>query len=168
MKLDWKKISQSDGYKSLKAAYTKSVQHFAVDKKEYHKEFIAILCRAEHFTCVRLKSINEYPADIKDNTEVFITVLEQWEIKRTYDWRNFYQGQFFAKAHSNSLKPNGIKVQLKRAKNSRWYDAKTKRIRRLNLRTEHNRKNATPKHKSRWDAHFKHHKKRLRAIESVS
>jgi hypothetical protein len=87
MTLDWKEISQSEGYRSLKAAYTRDVQecnksvqreHRPMRKKaEFFEKFQWVVSRAIHYAHHQSRSVSE--------------VLTEWEAKRRYWWLNYYQ-----------------------------------------------------------------------------
>lgn len=87
MKVDWKKLSKSAGYKSLKAAYVHDVQEAARsaarghrpmrDKQEFLKKLRWVIARAKHYAYHQNKSL-EY-------------ILNKWEKDRTFWWLNYYQ-----------------------------------------------------------------------------
>lgn len=96
MKIDWKKVSKSDGYKSLKNAYIRDVQNSADrfrkglrgrSKEEFRIRFKQAIGLAMHFS-------HKWQLPLE-------TVLDHWESKRDYWWINFYQ-----KDRVSSLKPN--------------------------------------------------------------
>lgn len=97
MEIDWKKVSKSEGYKSLKAAYIYDVQeehHRARrrimtmrNKSEFRRHFknvIGLAMKYSHYW--------DIPID---------QVLTHWENNRTYWWLNFYN-----EFRVSQLKPN--------------------------------------------------------------
>lgn len=91
-KIDWKKVSQSEGYKSLKAAYEHDVQRNNKDmlrgfnpmrnKDEFYRKFKWVIARALHYA-------NYWNQG--NLTEALIHVLNAWELRRSYWWLNYYQ-----------------------------------------------------------------------------
>lgn len=77
MNLDWKEISQSEGYRSLKAAMIQDIQCKHRSKKESNKKFQWVISRAMHYAHHQNRTI--------------IEVLNSWESKRDYWWLNYYQ-----------------------------------------------------------------------------
>lgn len=88
MNIDWKVVSQSDGYKSLKAAYERDVQdaHKTAqrgrrpmrDKQEFRKKFDWVIARAIHYAYHKQTTVD--------------VILNQWEAERGWCWYlNFYQ-----------------------------------------------------------------------------
>lgn len=86
MKINWKVVSKSKGYKSLKAAYVYDVQksvHRARkgwsdrSKEEFRYHFKRAIGLAMHYAH-------------KWNLPLEV-VLDHWESKRDYWWLNFYQ-----------------------------------------------------------------------------
>jgi hypothetical protein len=88
MKIDWKHVATTPGYKSLKAAYIRDVQEAETyrnrfgrrpmrEKEEFLHKFIWVIARAKHYAY-------KYERPIE-------SILDHWEEKRTYWWLNFYQ-----------------------------------------------------------------------------
>ena len=87
MNLDWKEISQSEGYRSLKAAYIadlqknhKQAQRSVLsmrNKKEFLDRFNWIISRAIHYAHHQYRSVGD--------------VLTEWESKRSSWWFGYYQ-----------------------------------------------------------------------------
>ena len=96
MKIDWKKVSKSPGYKSLKAAYIKDVtaKRRSRSKEEFYNTFQGVICRAKHYS-------HHTGEPIED-------ILTKWEESRSGWWYGFYKNKP-PKFHTNSLKPMGIK-----------------------------------------------------------
>lgn len=115
MKAYWKYLIQTAGYKSLKSTYIKTVQDkWATDrsKKEAYTHFQWIIGRAKHYAHHTGKPIGQ--------------ILNEWEHKRTYCWKNFYQDYNQPKFHSKSVKRKQRKGITKKTK-QRWTIAKKKR-----------------------------------------
>jgi hypothetical protein len=87
MKINWKEVSKSPGYKSLKAAYIKDVieaeeyraKHGSSSrgKAEFLKRFNWVISRAKHYSHVQGIPLSQ--------------VLNKWEAGRDYWWFNYYQ-----------------------------------------------------------------------------
>jgi len=113
MCIDWKQLAQSAGYKSLKATYIKAAQSAGKRKNpmrkkdELLKHFNWVICRVKHYAYYTGKSAEE--------------ILNDWEVKRTYCWLNYYQDCAQPKFHSNSKKQIGIKGLRKHYKKDSWY-----------------------------------------------
>ncbi|GEK52317.1 hypothetical protein [Vreelandella venusta] len=99
MHIDWKAVSRSPGYQSLKAAYMQDVQESKKhqnpmrDKEEFLTKFRWVIGRAMHYAERQGRSIEE--------------VLNEWEAKRDYWWLNFYQEGKQPKLSSG--KPRNVK-----------------------------------------------------------
>ena len=104
MKIDWKSLAKSKGYKSLKAAYIYDLNRKCCSrsKSKYLEHFNWAIGRAKHYAYHKNISIE--------------AVLNEWEEQRDYWWLNFYQNGNQPKFHSNSLKPIGEKGLKKRRK----------------------------------------------------
>ena len=81
MKIDWKKVSQSKGYKSLKGAYIKDAKTATTrgslrSKQEYYKRFQLVIGKAKNYSYHTGKPIEE--------------ILLEWENRRDYWWFSFY------------------------------------------------------------------------------
>lgn len=121
MKIDWKHLATTTGYKSLKKAYIHDVKDAAKQKHpmrrkaEFIRHFQWVIGRASHYAHHTGKSI-EY-------------VLDGWEFKRDYWWLNYYQDCKQPKFHSKSLKTPAMfvkKIEPKKEK-PRWPMARKKR-----------------------------------------
>ena len=77
MKIDWKKVSQSTGYRSLKAAYEHDIRKRYQTKRELLIKFRWVIGRAQHYAHHQNRAIEE--------------ILNEWESKRDYWWLNYYQ-----------------------------------------------------------------------------
>jgi hypothetical protein len=152
MKIDWKTVCQSAGYKSLKAEYTRSMQrlqrytgtkntwYVEREKKELKDKFQWVIARATH-----------YAHHINTTIDV---ILNDWEEKRSYSWQNYYQ-------ESNQPKLNKS-VFVKQRKTLNWlkFELKTSnsprskiyaKRRRFDFILEEQKKNSKRKGKlARW------------------
>jgi hypothetical protein len=110
MNINWKEVSRSPGYRSLKAAYIYDVQysekrkqkgfHPMREKAEFRKLFNWIIQRAVHY---HLNS----PLSL-------IAILNKWETERGRSWWfGYYQNSRQPKIHSNSLKSMGVNGRVK-------------------------------------------------------
>ena len=93
MKIDWKELSKSEGYKSLKKSYIRSVSDIGGDR--WHKEsaldkFNWSISRAKHYSHVLGISL----ADI----------LYAWESERTYSFQGYYQEYNVPKLKKESVR----------------------------------------------------------------
>lgn len=79
MKIDWKALAKTKGYKSLKASYIYDMKGNCFRKKggDYFRKFQWVINRAKHYAYHKNVSIE--------------TVLNGWEEKRSYWWLNYYQ-----------------------------------------------------------------------------
>lgn len=78
MKINWKIVAQSEGYKSLKAELIKDItkRHTCRSKETYYKEFRRIIGLATHYAHHHSKCVGE--------------VLTEWEANRTCWWYGNY------------------------------------------------------------------------------
>lgn len=132
MKINWKIVAQSEGYKSLKATMIQAIQdnskliqlgHIPMRSKEYfHKHFKWIITRA-----ISYAEFYRLPLEF---------ILNDWESKRTYCWLNYYQECRQPKPNRSGLvKPKSLKTlrkeDIKRVRNA---PDKLKRIESINKR----------------------------------
>ena len=87
MNIDWKKVSKTKGYRSLKSAYIRDIGRFGRDRNRYRDFFEKAIGLAMHFS-------NKWNIPIDE-------LLNYWEEKRTYWYPNFYQ-----KSNLERLKPS--------------------------------------------------------------
>jgi len=133
MKIDWKQVAQSKGYKSLKASYIDTVRRGnSFDSKEVlYKKFRSIIALAQHHAIRRGLTL--------------IEVLDAWEEKRTYSWQSFYGSSSHGIKKLPSGKPHNVKPQrgitwyrtsrgfspitkFRKIRNERKVEAESKRI----------------------------------------
>lgn len=115
MKIDWKYVASTDGYKSLKVCYIHDIKNSWRSKKESLENFQWVISRAKHFAHHNGKSIEQ--------------ILDEWEEKRTCWWLGFYKPSVQPKFHSNSLKPCKKYRQIEKLTKikPRWSTARKKR-----------------------------------------
>lgn len=112
MKIDWKHVASTPGYKRLKAAYEHDVAAAAKeiqkgrkpmrDKAVFLKHFNWVISRAKHYAFFQKRPIEE--------------VLNEWEDNRTYWWFGYYQPSNQPKlSRKNCLKNRGAKALRKQA-----------------------------------------------------
>ena len=105
--MDWKCISQSKGYKSLKAAYVNDVQTSSSrSKTELLKHFYWVINRAKHYAY-----IHQCPLEV---------ILSRWEQERSYWWLNYYQDTNQPKYCSTSKQYKKTKSKIKTKEKKRW------------------------------------------------
>lgn len=99
MKIDWKVVSQSAGYISIKQCYTDALSyantshqkwnHNRVHRvKEAKARFAWIIARAIHYAHHKQTTVD--------------VILNEWETKRTYSWGSYYGDQTFPRLDKNS------------------------------------------------------------------
>lgn len=95
MKIDWKMVAQSTGYRSLKQSYQQTQKHSARFKGNSNeldrqtKLFHWIICRAKHYAYHLNTSIED--------------ILNGWEANRNYNWRSYYSDHRFPKLGKTAL-----------------------------------------------------------------
>lgn len=92
MVYDWKAISQSPGYKSLKAAYMQDIQKKRRNKQECRHLFRRVIGLAKNHSVRTGKSVED--------------ILTAWEAERDYWWVNFYSA--FRRQKLPSGKPSNV------------------------------------------------------------
>jgi hypothetical protein len=131
MKINWKHLATTPGYRSLKAAYIRDVQKATRsarpmrDKTEFLKKFIWVIGRAKHYA---------------QHFEVPIAIiLNEWESKRNYWWLNYYQECNQPKFHTHNRytrKPRGKPQSQKDPRRWSTLEKKYHHIRRKYLQQE--------------------------------
>ena len=112
MKIDWKHLATTEGYKSLKAAYIKSVlreRKWNRSTDELHKTFNKAISRAK-----------QHAHFLGNPLEEVLNVLELKRAERKHNWDSFYSDHHLPKLHSNSLKPRGINGMMKYYRTARY------------------------------------------------
>lgn len=148
MEIDWKYFSQTNGYKSLKSAYMRDVKKAGKEKRPmrdkdvFYKHFQWVINRCIHYA----HALNKKPWE----------VLDEWESKRDYWWKNFYQESRQPKIlpESISRKPMHIRGIKKYYKSGHFPDSNTSVNKRIgdHLRSKRTKKPRwTPERKARRD-----------------
>ena len=90
MKIDWKHLATTEGYKSLKNDVIRDIKSKRTfnSKENLWNRFHWIINRAKHYA-------HETGLTIEN-------ILNQWEAKRNYWWVNYYQESNFQKLRSCS------------------------------------------------------------------
>ena len=151
MKIDWKHLATTEGYKSLKNDVIRDIKSKRTfnSKENLWNRFHWIINRAKHYA-------HETGLTIEN-------ILNQWEAKRNYWWVNYYQESNFQKlTRTSTVKKQGLTGLIKYYKTDRWYinDPKHIRNRILSAKQEHAKKLRTKKPK--WSAKRKQQAKKYR------
>ena len=117
--IDWKTVSKSPGYKSLKAAYIKDALDATQQprpmrsKKTFLQRFHRAICLAQHYAHVNETSVEN--------------VLQEWELRRTGWWFCFYSNIHRTINHPHKCKRrNKVPDRTKKARWSKWYKEQRK------------------------------------------
>lgn len=114
MKINWKQVAQSPGYKSLKAALIKDIGGNGLNtsgrsKEELYKHFYWIIGRAKHYAHHTDLPVEE--------------ILRQWEEDRKSWWLNHYQDRKpfnkFGTGKPRNVKPMNVSTSYR---NSPWFN----------------------------------------------
>lgn len=123
MKIDWKALARSEGYRSLKKALAKDVMEASArdralrSKAEFYSLFNWVIARAKHYAHRQGVSVAE--------------VLNRWEEGRDYWWLNRYgeyRQQKLPSGRPRNVRPMKSETHIKRS--ARQYDT-TKLLDRL-------------------------------------
>lgn len=156
MNIDWKVVSQSDGYKSLKAAYERDVQDAHKDaqrghrpmrnKQEFRKKFDWVIARAIHYAYHKQTTVDD--------------ILNMWEAQRSWYWYlNFYQEcnqPWLVK--SEHVKPQSVRTYYKK---SRWHKQDPEKATKYyfaEILRQQKEKSKRKGKKARWDKHIRDYK----------
>ena len=160
MKIDWKAVAASPGYKSMKATVAEEAQQSARRKRvpdiRYQQVFEFAINRAKHYSHVTGISIEN--------------ILNAWEEQRTYSFLNYYDTYRKPKQHSHICEPQGIRGRIKYYKTCSFYKNTTKAADALSeyLRGKRTKKARwTPEQKKR-SIYWKERKSQFSKKESVS
>ena len=159
MKIDWKEVARSEGYKALK-------KQFIRDRQQAGKYPNRCRSKEEHLRLFR-KIIDRAKSNAIRTNRTIIEVLDDWSIRGgQYWWYNSYTEQIrkVPSGKPSNIKhttiPSYTKRELKRA---HWL-SKTEKRKRLRdaiskeAKWDRKEKGKTP----RWDADKKAHARRLR------
>jgi hypothetical protein len=101
MKIDWKVLAASTGYRSFKKAFIqykiKGTWHIDSANKTFKK--IIGLAQATTFAECKEPSLYTWHMDL---------LLGKWEKERSYCWLNYYLSGRYSKPHSNSIKKKNL------------------------------------------------------------
>ena len=121
MKIDWKAVAASPGYKSMKQVCDDEVKRVAKwgrkPDERYQQAFDFAINRAKHYSHATGVSVE--------------SILNAWEENRTYNFMNYYSSSNKPKQHSNILKPLGIRGTYKYFSSKFWMDHNNKRVTRV-------------------------------------
>lgn len=157
MKINWKQLAQSPGYKSLKAALIKDIGGNGRNpswrsKKELYKHFYWIIGRAKHYAHHIGLPVEE--------------ILRQWESDRKGGWFGYYQDRKpfnkFGTGKPRNVKPMSIRTSYR---TSPWFNKREQR-QRIKSAKESEAKLARKKagKKRRWSMAAKKREARYREI----
>lgn len=145
MHIDWKTVSRSEGYRSLKAAMVDSQKstHRSTPKAELHKQFQWIIGLALYYAIRQDRELHH--------------VLNQWELERQGNWFGWYCYHRHPKLPSG--KPRNVKPinRITYLRTDRWNRDPIRRF--DSIRTERTsaareQRKALGK-KARWSPHRK-------------
>ncbi len=95
MKIDWKHLSTTPGYKSLKKCVADDIKNRYRSKKELRALFVKVIGLAQNHA--------HHTGDSMED------ILNAWEEARDCWWLNFYNNHKLPKLrHKSSIKPMGI------------------------------------------------------------
>jgi len=139
MKINWKEVASSAGYKLMKAAVAKQYNNRFTNDDRFAEAFNFAINRAKQ---------NIYVAcwlDNNDYTDDLILKLDEWERKRKQSFLSFYSEYNLPKKSSRVLKTPGIRSRIKYYKQGSWYKNSNKATVEL---SEHLQRKRTKK--TRW------------------
>lgn len=148
MKINWKTLAATPGYRSLKAEYIRDLHRSGRSKAELLKHFYWVIGRAQHYASHRGISV--------------VTILNEWEAKRDYWWLNYYQNSNQPKLPSG--KPRNVKPMSLNQFTTLQFSDPVERFRRLRAwrrRKAMEQRKAVGK-KARWSRERKLNKKYVR------
>ena len=96
MKIDWKELSKSEGYRSLKKSYVANVSGYGgrgvseCEKESALHKFHWVINRAKHYSNVLGFSVGD--------------ILTAWESKRTYCYHNYYQSLYMPRLKQETVR----------------------------------------------------------------
>lgn len=151
VKIDWKHLATTKGYKSIKQELISANKRACYRTEPNNIKFHWIICRAKHYAAVQGKTLEE--------------VLNGWEEKRRKDsWLAFYNDSNLPKLNRKSAVRSGIKREIA---NIRFFDRDSPRIRRKRILQVRRREAIRIRvKKPKWSVSRKLHVKKLKEIES--
>jgi hypothetical protein len=118
MKINWKQLARSKGYRLFKKSFMEYKLRTRCHKDSADKTFKKIIGLAQSSTFKFCKYPDLYTYHISQ-------LLQEWEDKRSYCWLNYYSSSKFNKPHSNSVKDRNIIKYYKSLKNNVRYKNKS-------------------------------------------
>jgi len=145
MKIDWKRVSKTPGYISLKKAMIFDIKKNWRSKQESYTKFVWVIARATHYAHHLGKPIEE--------------ILNEWESKRNYWWVNYYQDSRLPKLNkAPSVRPPSFRSYHKKHP---WHMDPVKR-KRFNFEAIVRRQKESSKRKDKTARWSIEHKIRMR------
>ena len=135
--LDWKRISQSEGYKFFKQQYISTIKRESRSKKGAYREFQRIIGVAKN---------RAFHHDALTGTEALIDVLNLFSAQCDYWYYNFRP----ERVYKNRITPCGIRGELTHYRNYCGYTLKQQRKRSLRCIMQYQKQTMSPKGKTRW------------------
>jgi len=139
MKINWKEVAASAGYKSMKAAVATEANRKWSTHERYTEAFNFAINRAKQHIYVKC-----WVSD-QDYTDYLINQLRAWEEQRKQSFLSYYTNYNLPKKSSRILKTPGIRSRVKDFKQDSWYKDSHRAAKEI---TEHLRKKRTKK--ARW------------------
>jgi hypothetical protein len=150
MKINWKQLAKSNGYRVFKKSFTKYKLRTKCHADSADKTFKKIIGLAQSTAFKYCK----YP----DLYAYFMgRILEDWEDGRNYCWLNYYSSSKFNKLHSNSIKRKNTIKYYKSLKNTVGYKNKSITETQQKLRKDSGKKARWTKHQKEF--YLKHSRK---------
>lgn len=149
--IDWKALSKSEGYRSLKGAVIRDIQ-----RKQYFGTKDKLWCK---FHAVIRMAMNT--SHFKG--EPMESILNRWEKARTYDWVNYYTQHNFIKLGvirkpAQPHNPRSYKRYLRKC----HYNRQTRKELMVTFLKERGARNLRPDRKPRWPKWKIANRKRVR------
>lgn len=145
MKINWKIVAASPGYKSLKAKYIQDAQDAGITKRpmrkktELLKHFKWIIARATHHAYMHNVTLD--------------VILNKWEEGKDYWWLNAYQDCNQPKLYKPVLFAQTLKGAIKYYKTDPWFVRDKERQQSTiarNIQWEREKKAKASGRKPRW------------------
>jgi len=115
MKINWKEVAVSAGYKSMKAAIAVEANRKWSTDGRYEEQFIFAINRAKQHIYVKAW------LDDQDYTDYLIDRLNVWELNRKQSFLSYYTDYNIPKKSSRVLKTRSIRNRIKYYKTDPWY-----------------------------------------------
>lgn len=151
MKIDWKAVAASPGYKLMKGAVAEQANNRFSHDDRYQEAFNFAINRAKQQVYVKTWLNGQ------DYTDYLIDKLNEWELNRKQNFLSYYTNYNLPKKSSRVLKTPGIRSRVKYYKTGSWYKNSNKAAVEL---SEHLQRNRTKK--ARWTKLQHEHRRRFR------